>query len=80
MPRRVMALIHKCILIARAPIGEYSLDWKSRIDSLIFLILLCEGPICCVNVLYLFYSNGWGHELHWVAQVLESRAYILEHY
>ncbi|KAF8812869.1 HAD-like protein [Phlegmacium glaucopus] len=37
-------------------------------------------PICCVNILCLFYANGRGGELHetfdWVTKVLENRAYI----
>ena len=40
---------------------------------------LYEDPICCVNVLNLFYTNGRGHELpetlDWVAEVLKNRAY-----
>ncbi|KAJ5194358.1 hypothetical protein N7491_001695, partial [Penicillium cf. griseofulvum] len=37
-------------------------------------------PVVCVNVMRLFYKHGRGHELqktlHWVRDVLKSRAYI----
>jgi hypothetical protein len=42
-------------------------------------LYLYEDPICCVNVLSLFYANDRGHELHetldWVTKVLKNRAY-----
>ena len=38
-----------------------------------------EDPICCVNVLGLFYTHGRGHELQetldWVSEVPKNRAY-----
>jgi hypothetical protein len=58
----------------RPRIGDY-LQSNKQLSNL----YLYEDPICCVNILSLFYENGRGHELHetldWVAKVLENRAY-----
>ena len=49
-------------------------------DNRYLIYIYTEDPICCVNVLGLFYKHGRGHELHetldWVAKVLKNRAYI----
>ena len=62
---------------SRPRIGDYS---YSKILIISYLTCIyAEDPICCVNVLALFYTYGRGHELHktldWIAKVLKNRAY-----
>ena len=64
---------------SRPRIGDYFfLYGKVRIISYLTFIY-AEDPICCVNVLALFYKHGRGHELQetfdWVTMVLKNRAY-----
>ncbi|GIK05378.1 hypothetical protein Aspvir_009487 [Aspergillus viridinutans] len=53
-----------------------NLSWERRTLTALDRV----DPVVCVNVLRVFYKHGRGHELqntlHWVRDVLKSRAYI----